>query len=253
MAEATFTNAVSIKIPPFWTENPRLWFAQIEGQFTAMRITQQETKFGHIIGALAPPVAAEIEDVILEPPAENQYDALKNALITRLGVTEEERMDRLLTGVSLGDQKPSSLLRQMQRLRGTGAAALNDIVFRRLFLTRLPDHVQVALATRANVPLTELATQADVMMAVGNRVNCNTLEADTSTQKPSLSSLSSETLLEIDSLRRENARLRNQVEQQNVPRHTSDNQLCWFHAKFGTKARKCRSPCSWSGKAKAAH
>jgi len=38
-------NRVAIKIPPFWADEPELWFAQLEGQFALGGITQDATKY----------------------------------------------------------------------------------------------------------------------------------------------------------------------------------------------------------------
>ena len=72
--------AVSIKIPPFWPTDPEVLFAQVEAQFTTRGITVQKTRF---ISYLSPEFTMEIRDLLLKPPAENQYDELKRELIKR--------------------------------------------------------------------------------------------------------------------------------------------------------------------------
>lgn len=41
--------ANAVRIPPFWKENPHLWFAQVEAAFAIHRVTGDETKFRYVI------------------------------------------------------------------------------------------------------------------------------------------------------------------------------------------------------------
>ena len=42
---AARVTAVSVKLPPFWPEKTRLWFAQAEAQFDVKGITVEKTKY----------------------------------------------------------------------------------------------------------------------------------------------------------------------------------------------------------------
>lgn len=37
-----------VRLPPFWKNNPRLWFAQVEAVFAINRITSDESKFRYV-------------------------------------------------------------------------------------------------------------------------------------------------------------------------------------------------------------
>lgn len=71
--------AVSLKLPNFWPSDPELWFAQIEAMFAAQNVTQQKTKFGHVVRVLSGHYASEVRDVILRPP-KDPNTALKTEL-----------------------------------------------------------------------------------------------------------------------------------------------------------------------------
>jgi len=96
--------AVSIKLPPFWTANPTLWFLQIEAQFSSRSITAERTRFDYVVGTLAPEIAQEIEDIITAPPATEPYTALKSALISRLTSSQSRRVEEFLAINELGDR-----------------------------------------------------------------------------------------------------------------------------------------------------
>jgi len=47
-------NRVAMHIPPFWTDDPELWFAQLEGQFALSIITDDDVKYGYVLSKLEP-------------------------------------------------------------------------------------------------------------------------------------------------------------------------------------------------------
>jgi len=89
-------NRVGIRVPPFWPEKPAVWFAQLEGQFALLSITQDTTKFYYVISHLENKYAAEVEDVITNPPPTGRYRKIKAELIRRLSLSEEQRVRQLL-------------------------------------------------------------------------------------------------------------------------------------------------------------
>ena len=45
-------NAVAVKLPEYWVNNTRVWFAQTEAQFAVWGITTSLTKFYYCVGTL---------------------------------------------------------------------------------------------------------------------------------------------------------------------------------------------------------
>ena len=84
-------SAVSVKIPLFWPTDPEVWFAQVEAQFSTCNITSQRTRSDHVIAALAPEIATEIQDLLLSPPDDNPYYVLRTELIKRTAASERTR------------------------------------------------------------------------------------------------------------------------------------------------------------------
>ncbi len=99
------TSVVSIKLPPYWTSDPALWFSQVEAQFTTRTITAERTKYAHVVGSLQPEVTQEVRDLLINPPAENPYIQLKKELVKRTFASEQQRLNQLLNAEQLGDRK----------------------------------------------------------------------------------------------------------------------------------------------------
>jgi hypothetical protein len=158
----TAVGAIAIKLPTFWTLRPEVWFAQCEAQFVIRNVTAQITKFYHVVAALDNSTAAEVEALLLNPPAVNPYDQLKTNLIKAFGRTQEEKDVALLNLSGLGDKKPSALLRYITSLNSDPKTWL-----RALFLAQLPVEVRRVLAGSTNTSLEELADEADRIMAAG--------------------------------------------------------------------------------------
>lgn len=60
---------VAVRLPVFWPEEPELWFAQLEGQFTICGITDDDTRYAYVLSRIEPQQAREIRDVIKKPPS----------------------------------------------------------------------------------------------------------------------------------------------------------------------------------------
>jgi len=80
---AAVASAVSLKILDFWPSDPELWFAQAEALFAAQNISQEKTKFGHVVRVLPAQYASKVRDIILRPP-EAPYTAFKTELQNRV-------------------------------------------------------------------------------------------------------------------------------------------------------------------------
>ena len=67
-----------------------MWFRQVEAQFATRSpaITVDLTKFNHVVAALDNATAGEVKAIILSPPRDDKYDALKAALINSFGKTQ---------------------------------------------------------------------------------------------------------------------------------------------------------------------
>ncbi|GBP75397.1 hypothetical protein EVAR_34764_1 [Eumeta japonica] len=71
---------LTTKIPPFWPEEPIIWFAQVEGQFMNAGITADLTKYNYVIAQLDQTHLREVKDIIVNPPTTGKYEILKQSL-----------------------------------------------------------------------------------------------------------------------------------------------------------------------------
>ncbi|XP_049522567.1 uncharacterized protein LOC125945053 [Dermacentor silvarum] len=149
---------VAIKLPPLWVYSPKVWFAQVEAQFSLARITQDRTRYDYVVAHLDARYANEVRDILANPPTANLYEHLKTALIRRLSLSEEQKI-RQLQSAELAERKPSQLLRHMRALAGN--MQVQDSLLRALWLQRLPPHFQAILQAQVRLPLNELAEIAD--------------------------------------------------------------------------------------------
>ena len=168
-AAAVSAVSVNLKLPPFWSSDPELWFAQVEAQFSTRNIRAQRSKFDYVVASLTPEIAMEIRDLILRPPEEEPYVELKQQLIKRTTASEQRKLQQLFSAEDLGDRKPSQLLRRLQQLLGDRASTIDATFLRELFLKRLPNHVRMVLAsTPDTVSINQLAELADKIVEMAS-------------------------------------------------------------------------------------
>ena len=85
---------VNLKLPPFWSSDPEVWFQQVKAQFRMRHVTVQRTKFDHVVASLSPDFATEVRDLIIQPPADAPNDSLREQLIKRTTASEQRKLQR---------------------------------------------------------------------------------------------------------------------------------------------------------------
>lgn len=252
------TATISVKIPPFWSDDLELWFLQVEAQFRVRGIKAETTKYDHVLQALPPDTVSRLRTFLLDPPKENPYSAMKRELLRQTALSAKQKYDRLISDEVLGDRTPSQLLQRMQALVGEQQA--ETPFFREMFVSKLPPTVQTVIAALDGSPVIQIAAVADKMMEYQTpspqvtHISRSTARSPTARFQEQLDSLSHElrelrmevrTRSRSRSCRRDGAA--NVHRRSPVPQHnSSDDDLCWYHTNFGERARRCRSPCSFS-------
>lgn len=245
---------LGVKLPPLWRNNIKLWFVQAESNFQLSAITADITKYNTVVAAIDPQTISAVSDILLNPPASNKYDTLKNRMIQELSDSENKQIRKLLSELQLGDDRPSQLLRKMRELAGT---AISDEFLRTLFLQRLPSDMQSILSISSE-SLDNMAKMADKIADVRSDTVAGNLcaiggERSNSSDSPlnEMAALRAEIAAltkQVQKLSREHSRGRSRGRYSKSPhrrKEDSAGDFCYYHENFGKKARKCRSPCSF--------
>lgn len=255
VSEPRGVERVGVRIPPFWPNDPALWFEQIEAQFILANITNDSTKFYYVTSQLEFQYAAEVKDIISSPPDIGKYESLKGELIRRLSVSKNKKVQQLLMHEEIGDRKPSQFLRHLQSLAGL---SVPEDFMRSLWSGRLPPNIQTVIASHPDMPLNKIAELADQIYEIAPPV-IHKQVASTSTH---LQSSSIQTSLDamakkIDELSMEVARLKTSGIPRSRPRSQPNYRrrsrsrsktksgICWYHSNFGAQAKKCVTPCTY--------
>lgn len=235
-------NRVSLKLTTFWTSKPAAWFGRAEAQFRAANITRSTTKFDAVVSVLAENQCDTVLDLLTNTPPENDdpYQQLKNRLLQENSLSDTKRFKTLLNEMSLGDRKPSTLLREMKLL----APEMDDTFLKNVWMERLPSHMRGILsATKGN--LTELGVTADAIAEHTSSSYLNEASLRPPVKEQRSQGISMEDFdklvkriekLESTSRRRQHSQTR---EERKYP-------MCRFHFKYGEKARKCEEPCNFT-------
>jgi hypothetical protein len=236
---------VAVRLPPFWTDRPALWFAQAEAQFELAAITSDRKKFDHI-SQLDHRHAAEVEDVITSPTEREPYKTLKSELVRRLSTSREQRVPQLLMHEEMGDRKPSQFLWHLKSL----AQEVPDDFLRSILSSRPRPHIQAILAGLSEGDLDSASQLADRICEVGPQLTttcvCPACENASIVQRLEKLSRQVASLSLNRTRRRSHSRSRRTC--RNTPPqgvHPAVSTHCWYHRRFGDKAQKCTLPYSF--------
>lgn len=259
-------NSVSLttRISDFWPKRPRIWFQYTENILASQRLGD-EAKFNIMVHKLGPDVVQHISDLLLTPPATGKCDALKERLLYIYEESENRQVQKLISELELGDQKPSQLLLRMREL---ARDKIKDETLSILWQGHLPPSVRAVLAVADTKNLNSLAAVADKVMENTKSVFVSEVSQSNEGRDFPVDDIRREIAQihqEIKSMRnqgfRSRSRSRGRDQQQPVRRNRSRaatpsgyrtrrspacaDWLCFYHFKFGGDAQKCAEPCAW--------
>lgn len=243
---APHVDRIAIKLPPFWPEKPEIWIFQVEAQFQISKITSEDTKFNYLVAQLERRYVEHLWDIIQDQSITDKYTKAKNRLLANFRESDSKQMHELLTGLELGDQKPSHLLRKMKNLAGN---ELTDKALRTLFLEKLPEHIKNVIVI-SDEPLVKLAEMADKIAETAPQSQVSAVKgAPTPITLESLSQCIVDLQSQIAALSmrpRSHSPYRNRSRSRGRNQFDSKEGFCYYHSRFGSSSKKCNQPCSWS-------
>ncbi|XP_036347607.1 uncharacterized protein LOC118756985 [Rhagoletis pomonella] len=243
----------------FNPDKPSLWFAQIEAQFTILGVSKEIDKFYHAISVIDARYAAEVEDIIVQPPGAKPYLTLKAALITRFSKSKEAKLQQLLEGEAIGDRTPSQFLRHLKSL----VTGVGEDVIKAKWLSALPKDTRAMLALQSTASLDELGASADKLHEIlqNRQTAAVTLSSGSTDLTTQILNLTKQVGALTTTFNNRQSRLGGR--QQKPSRHMSrshsrirklnSNGICYYHAKFGKDAKRSTEGCNFSGNAKESH
>jgi hypothetical protein len=262
----------AVKLPPFWTANPRAWFASAEGAFQLRNIADERSRFFNCFHALPEVTVCLIADLVeADPLPENPYTELRRRLLAAHQLTDIQRVEQLFNLPPLGSQKPSELLAEMLRLCPRGQE--NNAFFNCLFLNKLPRELRIllseadmadkqALGARADLFAAHNSKQAHDVVAAVAAVSLSDQEGEDSTvaavrpgggsgQRGGGGRRGGGWKGKKKQGRGGGAGGGSGQQVSHTLTHAEQARvgsgLCFSHFCFGPKATKCEAPCNWSG------
>lgn len=249
--------SVSAKLPDFWVDMPRLWFAQFEAVMAPQK-QGEEAKFNMVISKLTKDAIQQVSDLVTTPPATNKYVTLKERLLQVYEESAERQFQKLVSELELGSQKPTHLLRRMRDLGRT--TQVSDLTLKSLWMSRMPSAVRAVIAVCQDQSLDSLAAIADKIVENSKSYEIAAVnDSPAAVSQGTLTELATQMnklMLEVASLRNEvqrRGRRRSRSFQSNRSRSSSrkrknpgdPNWLCRFHYRFRKNAKRCEQPCAW--------
>jgi hypothetical protein len=226
-----------VALPPFRANRPAAWFATVEDIFTFKGILDQRDRLTLAVASFAEDQLQQIDDILeLRPRPLDVFNRVRDRLVSSHSLDDFQRLELLMDLPPLGGQRPSALLAQMRQLCPGGEET--TLLFRSIFLRRLPAAVRMQLAEDRYSPVAALAARADkIMVHHSHQLVAAAAEADDPVVAPAIMG----------------GRPGGKKEKRKDGRRSGDGPLkpwrkmglCYKHYTFGAGAHRCEGNCSW--------
>lgn len=280
MGEENNINMPKLKLSDFTEESPDLWFKMAEVLFPAFAVETEVQKFAYLLQCLKMQQMERIRSII-ENPGDAPYSTAKTKLLDVYGESPERKVRRLIesNAAMMVNLKPTLIL---DKIKSLGGDMITEPLRKEFWLERISPEVRLLITPSINLPIDDLAKQADSIaeLLLKNKTNLSTaalnlsnsfnqptpnvsVQPQTSMSQPVENAIllcMQEMTKELAAIRAErNTRSRSRTP--NYRRYRSKsrerrdatpatkgkpelyNGLCWYHHTFGDRSYKCKIGC----------
>ena len=221
------------KLPAYVASDPLTWFRAVEACFQIHQVRKDTDRAALLIAALP---AKQLQQVsaILAVTTSDQYESLKRRLISTDAPSFQENWEKCMSLPPLrpGD-KPSDLYSALTSWLKDDQDPDNPWV-KATFISKLPEELRIMLLAHPEYSLEKMSTFADTLALGAKRrsspqVFSMVVDQDLDVS-PSTSPPSPPPVLGVRATKQD----------KNPP----PSSLCWFHQRFGDKAKSCKPGCA---------
>ena len=215
----------------------------MESHFVLAGITNDETKFHHIL-ALIP------EDVAINRPMGiDNYRDTNGHICCIFQKSKQEMIEEALGIISLDGQKPSLCLMRIQRKLAECNLTLHDDVIKHRLMQAMPISVKTALSALLELPFEQFAKLADTIYSYSNTVVATSppnIFVASSQQMPTRPLYNQHSMQNNQSVNK--SKSNRSLENTHRPFTAGQRpKICRYHLYFAEKAKSCKPWCQWPG------
>jgi len=204
--------------------------------FATQRITANASKINFVVSALDEEAVRNIGDLLITA---SPYTDIRTRLISVYEVPIALLFREIVKPGGLGDRRPSQLFRNM---RSSMPPGIGEDALKEFWLLKLPSNFTAILAGLIAL-LDDMAARADRILEASNP------QSDPESSSTTWPALCLHCLCRFSHSQRSSAPQEEAQEQQSRATTRFDvqqpGQLCYYHMKFGSKARAFRPPCGF--------
>ena len=232
------------KLPPFSTSDPLAWFFRAETLFWLRHIITSNKQSDLVLESLPDDVFGQMSDWLMSFSGNIPYDQLKAGLLERFSLTPSARARRIIASSSqpIGDQRAHSSWNEFQALArlpaDTNGESKSLDMLRELWLLKLPATVRAAIPEASTMMMKDLLSRVVGLLDSNNALTHIQSAFTTTHEEESIHDESAAAL--------NNRRIQTQRYQPTSRRREATQpKVCYYHSRFGQKARKCEQPSTF--------